>query len=262
MTMELYQSNMSVCSQKVRLVLREKNLRPAEHNLNLRAGDSTRPDYLKLNPNGVVPTLIDRGAIIVESTVICEYLEDAYPEPPLRPKDLVQRSAMRLWTQRVDTGLHAACGVISFAVAYRHQMLQLPAEAIEQYLASKPIPEMRENIRQTLKLGVQAPQVAVGLKTYDRVLGLMAQQLEQTPWLSGSEYSLADVALLPYVCRLEHLAMSWLWDDRAAIGRWLERCKARSNYGGIADYFDENYLALMRESGAAARAAVEVILRT
>jgi len=260
--MELYHSNMSVCSQKVRLVLREKQLRPTEHNLNLRAGDSTRPEYLKLNPNGVVPTLIDGGAAIVESTVICEYLEDAYPDPPLRPKNMVQRAAMRVWTQRVDTGLHTACGVITFAVAYRRQMLQMPAEALEQYLASKPIPEMRENIRQTLKLGVQAPQVASGLRTYVRVIRLMAQQLEQTPWLAGSEYSLADVSLLPYVCRLEHLAMSWLWDDHAAVARWLDRCKARSNYGAMADYYDAQNLSLQRESGEAARSDVEAILRT
>jgi glutathione S-transferase len=258
--MELYHNSMSVCSQKVRLVLREKHLRSAEHNLNLRAGDSTRAEYLKLNPNGVVPTLVDRGAVIVESTVICEYLEDAYPDPPLRPKDMVQRAAMRIWTQRVDTGLHAACGVTSFAVAFRRQLLQQPAEAIEHYIASKPIPEMRENIRQTLKLGVQAPQVASALKTYDRIIGLMADQLDHTPWLAGNEYSLADVALLPYACRLEHLAMSWMWDHRATVARWLERCRTRSNYSGIADYLDEHYLALMRESGESARPALEAVL--
>jgi glutathione S-transferase len=260
--MELYHNGMSVCSQKVRLVLREKHLRPAEHSLNLRAGDSTPAEYLKLNPNGVVPTLIDRGAVIVDSTVICEYLEDAYPDPPMRPNDTVQRAAMRIWTQRVDTGLHIACGVTSFAVAFRHQLLQQPAEAIEQYIASKPIREMRENIRQTLKLGVQAPQVAIALKAYDRAIGLMADQLEHAPWLAGNEYSLADVALLPYACRLEHLAMSWMWDHRASIARWLERCRARSNYVAIADYLDEHYLKLMRESGDLARPGLEAVLRT
>lgn len=260
--MELYHNNMSVCSQKVRLVLREKNLRPTEHNLNLRAGDSTRAEYLKLNPNGVVPTLVDRGAVIVESTVICEYLEDAYPDPPMRPTDMVQRAAMRIWTQRLDTGLHAACGVTSFAIAFRHQVLLQPADAIEQYIASKPIAEMRENIRQTLKLGVEAPQVAGALKTYDRVIGIMADQLEHAPWLAGSEYSLADAALLPYVCRLEHLAMSWMWDHRASIARWFERCRERSNYVGIADYLDAHYLALMHESGESARPALEAALRT
>jgi len=259
--MELYQSRMSVCSQKVRLVLREKHLTPVEHDLNLRAGDSTRPEYLKLNPNGVVPTLVDRGAVIVESTVICEYLEDAYPDPPMRPKDMAQRAAMRIWTQRVDTGLHTACGVTSFAIAFRGQLLQQPAEAVEQYIASKPIPEMRENIRQTLKLGVQAPQAASALKTYDRIIGLMADQLDRTPWLAGEDYSLADAALLPYVCRLEHLAMSWTWDHRASVARWLERCRMRSNYVAIADYLDAHYLALMRESGESARPALEAALR-
>lgn len=259
--MELYHNNMSVCSQKVRLVLREKNLRPVEHHLNLRAGESTRPEYLKLNPNGVVPTLIDRGAVIVESTVICEYLEDTYPDAPLRPQDTVQRAAMRLWTQRIDTGLHTACGVTSFAIAYRRQLLAQPAAAVEQYIASKPLAEMRENIRQTLNLGVQAPQVASALQLYERVLGLMAKQLDQTPWLAGDQYSLADTALLPYVLRLDDLAMSWLWQsERASIARWMERCKARANYSGIADYLDPHYQELMRAAGEEVRPAVEAIL--
>src|SRR5271170_884960 len=136
--MELYHNNMSVCAQKVRLVLREKQLRPVEHHLNLRAGDATRPEYLKLNPNGVIPTLIDQGAPIIESTVICEYLEDTFPDFPLRPADTLQRAAMRLWTLLPDAGLHRACGVSTFAIAFRHQMLALPAQEIERQLAAKP----------------------------------------------------------------------------------------------------------------------------
>jgi glutathione S-transferase len=261
--MELYHNNMSVCSQKVRLVLREKYLRPMEHHLNIRAGESTRPEYLKINPNGVVPTLIDRGTVILESTVICEYLEDTYLDAPLRPQDTVQRAAMRIWTQRVDTGLHTACGVTSFAIAYRRQLLAQPAAAVEQYIASKPIAEMRENIRQTLKLGVQAPQVASALKHYDRTLSLMAKQLDQTPWLAGEQYSLADAALLPYVCRLEHLAMSWMWQaDRISIAGWMERCKARANFSGISDYLDPHYLELMRSAGEEAQPEVEALLRS
>jgi glutathione S-transferase len=54
--------------------------------LNLRAGDQQSPQYLKLYPNAVVPTLVNDGTVIIESSVISEYLDDAYPEPPLRPK--------------------------------------------------------------------------------------------------------------------------------------------------------------------------------
>jgi glutathione S-transferase len=108
--MDLYHNNMSVCSQKARLVIHEKGLKPVEHHLNLRASDQNAQEYLKLNPNGVVPTLVDRGRPIIESTVICEYLDDAYPDPPLRPKDPIQRALMRVWTLAPDAGLHAACG--------------------------------------------------------------------------------------------------------------------------------------------------------
>ena len=248
--MELYHNNMSVCAQKVRLVIREKQLKPIEHHLNIRAGDATRPEYLKLNPNGVVPTLVDDAAPVIESTVICEYLEDAYPEPPLRPLSPRLRATMRLWTLRPDAGLHRACGVTSFAIAFRHQMLALPAEEIERQIAEKPDPAVRDNLRQTIAHGLRAPQVGAALRVYDKAIGLMAQQLDQTPWLAGDSYSLADAAMLPYLCRLEDLSMSWFWDgDRRSVARWLERCKARPNYAGIADYLDKKYLDLMAASG-------------
>lgn len=260
-SMELYHNNMSVCAQKVRLVLREKGLQPIEHHLNLRAGDQTRPEYLQLNPKGVVPTLVDRGAPIIESTVICEYLEDTYPEPPLCPHDTVARARMRLWTMLPDTGLHQACGITSFAVAFRHQMLALPAEERERQLAEKPDPVAREHIRRTIELGLDAPGVPEALRFYDKVLGKMSGQLEATPWLAGERYSLAEAALLPYVCRLEDLSFSWLWEGRRpAIGAWLARCKARPNYAGIADYLDPKYLDLMGRSGRELTGKVRALL--
>ncbi|MGH7929079.1 MAG: glutathione S-transferase family protein [Candidatus Binatia bacterium] len=82
---ELYHNDMSVCAQKVRFALAEKKLAWEGHHLNLRAGDQQKPEYLKLNPNAVVPTLVDNGTVIIESTVINEYLDDAYLEPRLKP---------------------------------------------------------------------------------------------------------------------------------------------------------------------------------
>lgn len=258
--MELYHNNMSVCAQKVRLVLREKELRPVEHHLNLRAGDQFRPEYLALNPKGVVPTLLDRGEPIIESTVICEYLEDTYPEVPLRPQDTVARARMRLWTMLPDTGLHQACGITSFAIAFRQQMLALPAEERERQLAAKPDPVAREHVRNTIELGLDAPGVPEALRFYDKVLTQMSRQLEATPWLAGEEYSLADATLLPYVCRLEDLSFSWLWEKRPAIASWLVRCKARPSYAGIADYLDLKYLELMNRCGREQQARVQALL--
>lgn len=74
---EFYDNDMSVCAQKVRLVLAIKGLDHERHSLDLRAGDQFKPDYLKLNPKAVVPTIVDNGIPIIESTVINSYLDDA-----------------------------------------------------------------------------------------------------------------------------------------------------------------------------------------
>ena len=92
MTIELYHTHHSTCSQKVRICLAEKGLPDADkdwiaHEVDLGKFEHLTPEYLKINPNGVVPTLRDNGTVIIESTVINEYLDDAYPKPGLRPDD-------------------------------------------------------------------------------------------------------------------------------------------------------------------------------
>src|SRR5678815_4482205 len=114
---ELYHNDMSVCAQKVRFTLGEKTLPWTSHHLNLRAGDQQKPEYVKLNPSAVVPTLVDDGNVVIESTVINEYLDDAYPEPGLRPKNAADRARMRLWTKQLDETVHAA------TVSYTHLTL-------------------------------------------------------------------------------------------------------------------------------------------
>jgi len=252
---------MAVCSQKVRLVLREKDLNPIEHHLNLRAGEALRPEYLALNPNGVVPTLIDHGRAIIESAVICEYLEDAYPGTPLRPADPLDRAEMRLWTMLPDTGLHQACGILSSAVAFRYQTLALPQEEIERQLAAKPDPKIREFLRMLIEQGTEAPIFAPNVLTYDAIMGKMESALAGRQWLAGEEYSLADAALLPYVQRLVHLQLTDVFlSHRPLVLDWYRRGAARANYAGISEYLDEKYLVLMAEKGPQAKQAVEAII--
>ena len=83
-SLTLYHSVESTCAQKVRLVLANKRLAWKEIRLNLRKGEQFEPTYLRLNPKAVVPTLTDDTIIVRESTVINEYLDDAYPEPALK----------------------------------------------------------------------------------------------------------------------------------------------------------------------------------
>jgi len=238
----------------VRVVLAEKGLKPIEHHLNLRAGESHTPEYLKLNPKGVVPTLIDKGEPIIESTIISEYLDEAQPEPALRPADPIKRAKMRKWTMVPDTGLHRACATVTFAIAFRHQ------EQSKQLAALSPR-EREERIERN-RLGLDAPGAADAVLFHASMLNDMARQLDKTPWLTGDQFTLADTAVLPYVIRLEHLRQDWLWDGapRAAVGDWLKRVKARKGFSGIADYVDPKYIELMTPTGNEARPKVEAIV--
>ncbi len=259
--LELYHNNMSVCAQKVRLVLREKGLEATEHHLNLRKGDQFEPDYMKLNPNGVVPTLVHDGRVVIESTLIAEYLDEAFPDPPLRPADLVLRAAMRRWASIPDQGLHAACGTVSQCIAFRQQYLALGKEALEANIAATPDPARRERKRLGIELGMDAPHAPDAVRTYDKVLARMETALaDGRPWLMGDQYTLADVAMTPYVVRLDHLQLAWMWGARPGVAAWLERIRARPNFGAMADYFDPAYLTLMADEGAKVRGKVEAAL--
>jgi len=263
--MELYHNDMSTCAQKVRMVLHEKNLAPTLHHINLRTGEQNTPAYRKLNPNAVVPTLVDHGQVIIESTVICEYLDDAYPTPALRPTDPLERARMRWWTTQPDAGLHQAVGITCMAVAFRHQMLAKGPKLVEQLIAARTDPVARERFRGLLELGVGAPEVPAAVRRYDQFVAQMAEQLGRTPWLAGSSFSLADIMAVPYIVRLEHLSYDWWWTDaargRQAVGEWLKRCKARPSYGAITDYLDAGYLELLPRVGREVQPAIEAILK-
>ena len=94
--LELYHNINSVCAQKVRIALKEKGQEATEHLLTLR-GDQNEPAYLKLNPSGVVPTLVHDGHAVVESSLILYYLDEVFPEPPLMPKAAQARLRVRMY---------------------------------------------------------------------------------------------------------------------------------------------------------------------
>ena len=112
--LELYHALISTCSQNVRLVLAEKKLEWASRLITLDAGEHLSPQYLKINPNGVVPTLVDGGDAVTDSSVINEYLDDVYPAIPVRPGNPKTLAQMRAWRQYIDEVPTPAIRVPSF----------------------------------------------------------------------------------------------------------------------------------------------------
>jgi len=100
--LELYHAGLTTCSKRARHCLAEKGLDYVSHYVNLRAFENHRPEYLAINPNGVVPTLVHDGTVILESTFINEYIDEVFPDPPLRPSDPAAMSRMRGWGKMAD----------------------------------------------------------------------------------------------------------------------------------------------------------------
>ena len=246
----LYHNDMSSCAQKVRLCLAEKALPWESKHLNLRAGEHQQDWYVKLNPRAVVPTLIDGDVVVPESNVINEYLDERFPDPPLKPADPFGRAKMRLWTKQLDEGVHdAGIAVISFALAFRHQYLSR-GEAGKAMLESIPDPIKRERRRDVIEKGLDSrffhTAIARMLALYDDMEAALARHR----WLVGDQYTIADAAFTPYVVRLDHLDIMGLLDGHKRVTDWYRRLQARPSFAdAIVRWENPDYLELMKRAG-------------
>ena len=248
----LYHGDTSVCSQKVRLVLFEKDLEWSGKFIDLSKGDQFAPEYIALNPNAVVPTLVDGDQVIIESTMINEYLDDAFPEIPLRPADPYDKARMRLWVKQLDDTVHYAINTISFAIAFRRPLLALSEEERTARYEGIPDPARREKMKSLITEGVKSPLMAEAIKRLDKLLGDMETRLDESEWLAGGTYSLADTGLTPYVNRMAMLSLAPMWEQgRPRLTDWYARVKARGNYrSAVLDYDPPDRIKLMNEAGA------------
>lgn len=226
----LYHGSTSVCSIKARLTLAEKGLAWTGETLDLQRGDQHRPEYARLNPNEVVPTLSHDGRIVVESTLIIEYLDEAFPVPALMPADPYARATARLWMKKIDDYLHASTSAITFATANRKVLLRKTPAELEAHLASVPDPAYRERQRLSITHGLAAPHVAQAVRNFDKYFGEMEATLARQPYLAGEAYSLAEAAATPYVNRAEMLGLGGMWTHRPNLAGWLARIRARPSF--------------------------------
>jgi glutathione S-transferase len=239
----LYDGTTSVCAIKVRCVLAEKGLAFQSRTLDLRKGDQFDVDYLKLNPGAVVPTLIDRSEggdeVIVESSVIMQYLEDVSPEPTLLPDSPADRARMRLWLKRIDDPVHPSTGILTHATAFRPSFLAKSAAEQKAHFDKMPDAGRRARQESVYRDGLDSPIVAGAVKTFDKFFTDMDAALAKNDYLAGPAYSLADAAATPYANRLRDLKLLPVWTDKfPRVADWLARIEARPSFtAAVTDYF-------------------------
>jgi glutathione S-transferase len=219
--LELYHSVNSVCAQKVRIALAAKGLQAKEHVI---SGDALfTPEYLKLNPNAVVPTLVDDGVPVIESSVILYYLDEKYPEPKLMPADPHLRARVRLFNKLIDEYVHNYCTVISFATVFRPNLADKSEAEREAYFAKAPSKKRSEYKRDVVKLGMDSKYVVESIEFHEKLLDWIEESMQRWQYLAGDSLSLADIAAIPYVIRLDLIGLSRMWDKRPGVAAWYGR---------------------------------------
>ncbi len=189
--------------QKVRIVLAEKSLSYDLVTVDLTQNEHRRPDFLRLNPFGRVPVLVDEDTTIYDSTIINEYLEDEYPEPPVLPPvgSSAMRARARIFEDFADT-------------SFTPQVGQLIAEA------SKPEGERDQNRLQRLHQSVE------------RVLDYLNNELKGQQFLAG-EFSVADIGFAPRLLVLKDIGIDLAANNRINVDGWLKRMQERPSIQGL-----------------------------
>lgn len=251
--LELYTHPMSPCAQKVRIVLAEKQLGWGVRHVDLARKENLRPEYLKLNPLGVVPTLVHDGKPVIESNIICEFVDDLYPTPSLRPKDPHAIASMRFWMKQVDGKLHPACGALQWPLIMRPAMMELDEAVRRALLDQVPEKPRRDRQKRLVELGLDAPDVVDAVQTYRKMILDMETVLQNHEWIVGDSFSLADVCLAPYFQTLLQFGWIGMYDDCSRVKDWFARCRGRASYEhAVASDFTPDVVADLRKKGEGA----------
>jgi len=177
----------------VRLCLQEKALPFVSHYVDLLRFEQHRPEFVAINPNGQVPVLLHDGAVINESTVINEYLDEVFPAIPLRPADPVARARMRIWSKFVDEYFCPALSMIGWHHMVRQVARRLQKNELDEVLARIPLQEQRDKWATIAGESFTEAQLADSRRRIGASIERMEKILAGSRWLAGDSYSLADV---------------------------------------------------------------------
>ncbi len=228
---KLYYSWYSICSEKVLICLFEKDLPFDGRHVDLFDFDQVKDDYLAINPAGMVPTLVDGGRPIPESTIINEYLEDVAPQPSLRPRDPYRCAEMRGWVQRFQDIVFPAVGLLSQVAFIAGELnRRWPPEELEALIRRKVGEERVARQLRAVRGALTAEEVLAAAGRIERVLEAAERLLgDGRDWLAGA-YSLADAAAAPNLYRLEIIGRGEMVACRPSVAAWYRRMTTRSAF--------------------------------
>lgn len=227
--LKLYHAEPAANSLKTLIALKEKALPFESVYVDLHRFEQHEPWFVAINPEGQVPVLDHDGHIVTHTTVIGEYLEDAFADaPPLRPTDPLGKARMRYWNKFCDEHVMNYVSMHGW-----HRMVSVIARSIEggefeKLVTQIPLYEQREKWR-TARSGFSETDLANATRKIEVSVDKVEQQLSETPWLAGAMFTLADINFYAYCgMAVQRLFPEMQVEKRAPrMMEWLARMNAR-----------------------------------
>lgn len=240
--MKLFHGWLSSASRRVRLCLAEKGIAYESVPIDMGRQEHHSPAYLAMNPNGVVPALlIAPGRSLHESSTICEYLDETCPDPPLRPADPYARAVMRNFVRWTDEKALPNLLILNWSIALQPAASRWSDAELQQKLARVPTADRREAWERIARRPYTDEEKRDALAGLLRLVDKMESGLDDSGWLVGGAYSLADIAAVPFIARIDELAPAAL--DPGAHPRvqaWWSAVRSRPAFAAARfDRFDD-----------------------
>ena len=224
----LFHSGVSNCSMRVRITLEEKQLPWTSHHLNILKKEHITPEYFGINPNGLVPTLVHDGKVIIESDDIIDYIDDTFPDPPLKPAGNDDRESMYTWLHRA-TAIHLDAVKPYIYDKRVGKTMAHSQEDDDKYRKLQTNPDLLAFHKKSTQGGFSDEEIQRAKKTLDECFSEMNEILSRQDWLVGSAFSLADIAWVPLQFTLERLA-GYQFESYPYVSAWTQRLSARESY--------------------------------
>ena len=217
---------------KVRMALAAKSLTWEEVFIESWKFDHFQPEYLALNPSGIVPTLVEDGRVVTQSNVIVEYLDDAYPTPSLRPDDPFLASIMRKWMYIEQDHLFGHIVTLSFNSMMKLMVEGFGLRQLKKWSHRHPDKARADDYLRRVSAPADPAKDAaarVGLKKY--MVHLEEELLRfDGLWICGTQLTLAEVALAGIFDRLKYLQEEAVFADLPRVSKWFERLQCTAIY--------------------------------
>jgi len=226
--LHLFHADMSNCSMRVRMTLHEKNLPWTSHHLDLRTKEAVTPEYFGIHPKGLVPTLVHDGVVHIESNEIIEYLDEAFPEPPLQPQSPTERLKLCDWL-RTATEIHVPAVKTLIYTRKIGKVLRKNEQEDAKYRSLQRDPELLDfHAHATSGSGLPKERVDAAEQTLLRLFGKVEDELSQHEWLVGDRFSLADISWVPLYHTL--IGVDFPFHRYPRISAWAAAIRERPSF--------------------------------